>query len=145
MTSTLKGDWEGLYRRFFRSPNFVCWYNQRHREVSSKLRLLHLESLAEAKIELWMRDKEEVQLVDMVLRIRNKLEEEGGREDIPDVVVDSLESHVDTIVKTLPQDLQVVLNKDKDKRADDNKVSASPDQGSGASKDSLVQAAEEQA
>ncbi len=70
LTSTLKGDWRGLYRRFFRSPNFVGWYSQRHAEVSRKLSLLHLESLAEAKIEHWMRDKEEVQLVDMVLRIR---------------------------------------------------------------------------
>ena len=56
--------------RFLRSPNFVGWYNQRHREVSNKLALLHLESLAEAKIDLWMAGKAEVELVDMVLRIR---------------------------------------------------------------------------
>ena len=28
LTSTLKGDWTGLYKRFFKSPNFVGWYNQ---------------------------------------------------------------------------------------------------------------------
>ena len=26
LTSTVKGDWQGLYRRFFKSPNFVNWY-----------------------------------------------------------------------------------------------------------------------
>jgi hypothetical protein len=112
LTSALKGDWEGLYRRFFKSPNFVAWYNQRHREVSQKLKLLHLEALAEAKIEHWIRDKEEVQLVDMVLRIRNKLEES---QDLPvaDIVLERLSAHVETIVKTLPPDLQAVLLKAK--------------------------------
>lgn len=52
LTSNVKGDWEGLYRRFFKSPNFVSWYNQRHREVAQKLQLLHLESLAESRIEV---------------------------------------------------------------------------------------------
>ena len=68
LTSTVKGDWEGLYKRFFKSPNFVGWYSQRIKEVSQKLQLLHLESLAESRIESWMTDKEEVQMVDMVLR-----------------------------------------------------------------------------
>ena len=52
LTSNVKGDWEGLYKRFFKSPNFVSWYNQRHREVAQKLQLLHLESLAESRIEV---------------------------------------------------------------------------------------------
>lgn len=110
LTSTLKGDWESLYKRFFRCPNFVGWYNQRHREVSQKLQLLHLESLSEAKIEHWMQDKEEVQLVDMVLRIRNKLEE-SCELALPDIICERLGKHVKTIVETLPTDLQAVLNK----------------------------------
>ncbi len=52
LTSNVKGDWDGLYKRFFKSPNFVSWYNQRHREVAQKLQLLHLESLAESRIEV---------------------------------------------------------------------------------------------
>jgi len=104
----LKGDWRALYQRFFRGPNFVGWYNQRHREVTQKLRLLHLESLAEARIEHWMADKEEVQLVDMVLRIRNKLEEAG---DLPlaDVTRERLGQHVETVLAALPEDLRGVL------------------------------------
>ncbi len=68
LTSRTKGDWAALYRRFLKSPNFVGWFNARHAEVSSKLSLLHLECLSEAKIEIWMEGKAEVELVDMVLR-----------------------------------------------------------------------------
>lgn len=110
LTSRTKGDWAGLYRRFLKSPNFVGWYNQRHHEVSAKLSLLHLESLAEAKIGLWMENKAEVELVDMVLRIRAKLTEAKREElPLPDIVVERLEGHVGTIVDTLPQDLQGVI------------------------------------
>jgi len=110
LTSKTKGDWAGLYRRFLKSPNFVGWYNQRHREVSAKLSLLHLESLSEAKINLWMPGKAEVELVDMVLRIRSKLEEAKKDElPLPDIVVERLEGHIATIVATLPPDLQGVI------------------------------------
>ena len=110
LTSTVKGDWEGLYKRFFKSPNFVGWYSQRNREVSQKLQLLHLESLAESRIESWMTDKEEVQLVDMVLRIRNKLADaEKHQLPLSDLMCERLQKHVETILKTLPEDLQGVL------------------------------------
>ena len=39
LTPMVKGDWEALYKRFFKSPNFVGWFNQRHREVSQKLQV----------------------------------------------------------------------------------------------------------
>ena len=68
LTSRTKGDWAGLYRRFIKSANFVGWYSARHAEVSTKLTLLHMESLSEARIECWMEGKAEVELVDMVLR-----------------------------------------------------------------------------
>jgi len=111
LTSRLKGDWAGLYRRFLKSPNFVGWYNTRAREMCSKLTLLHLESLAEAKIGIWMTGKAEVELVDMVLRIRSKLTEASREElPLPDIVVERLEGHVRTIVDTLPADLQGVID-----------------------------------
>ena len=72
--------------------------------------VLHLESLSEAKIEIWMEGKAEVELVDMVLRIRAKLSE-ATRENLPvaDIVIERLQKHVSTIVKTLPADLQTVI------------------------------------
>ncbi|KAG8225110.1 hypothetical protein J437_LFUL004031 [Ladona fulva] len=48
LTSGTKGDWVGLYRRFFRSANFSGWFNTRYREVSQKLQILQLEALSDA-------------------------------------------------------------------------------------------------
>ncbi|XP_036064732.1 protein DENND6B isoform X2 [Onychomys torridus] len=47
LTCILKGDWLGLYRRFFKSPNFDGWYRQRHKEMAQKLEALHLEAISE--------------------------------------------------------------------------------------------------
>ena len=61
-----------------------------------------------------MKDKEEVQLVDMVLRIRNKLAEASDQKlPVPDIITEHLISHVDTILKALPPDLQLVLQSDQ--------------------------------
>ncbi|NXX11647.1 DEN6B protein, partial [Podargus strigoides] len=48
LTCVLKGDWLGLYRRFFKSPNFDGWYGQRYKEMTQKLEALHLEAICEA-------------------------------------------------------------------------------------------------
>lgn len=111
LTSRIKGDWAGLYKRFLKSPNFVGWYNSRAREMCSKLTKLHLESLSESKIDIWMAGKAEVEMVDMVLRIRSKLFE-AKRDDLalPDIVIERLQNHVKTIVDKLPEDLQSVIN-----------------------------------
>nr|XP_006242285.1 protein DENND6B isoform X1 [Rattus norvegicus] len=45
LTCILKGDWLGLYRRFFKSPHFDGWYRQRHKEMAQKLEALHLEAI----------------------------------------------------------------------------------------------------
>ena len=89
-----------------------------------------MESLAESTIETWMADKEEVQLVDMVLRIRAKLSDAVSQNmPIPDIVKERLEKHVATIVKTLPSDLQdvlhrgTILNIDKNYNASNNSES----------------------
>nr|XP_056702655.1 protein DENND6B [Euleptes europaea] len=73
LTCVIKGDWIGLYRRFFRSPNFDGWYRQRHKEMAHKLEALHLEAISEANIGTWMKHKSEVEVVDLVLKLREKL------------------------------------------------------------------------
>lgn len=45
LTCVLKGDWLGLYRRFFKSPHFDGWYRQRRKEMAQKLEALHLEAI----------------------------------------------------------------------------------------------------
>ena len=48
LTSGVKGDWEGLYKRFFRSNNFEGWYYNRQYEVNQKIQVLHMEALCQA-------------------------------------------------------------------------------------------------
>lgn len=48
LTSGTKGDWEGLYTAFLRSDNFYHWLSIRKNEINKKLRLLHLEAMADA-------------------------------------------------------------------------------------------------
>lgn len=46
LTSPLKGDWSGLYKRFFRSPNFLDWYELRYRELTQTLQHLQMQTLS---------------------------------------------------------------------------------------------------
>ncbi|XP_071081895.1 protein DENND6B-like isoform X1 [Haliotis cracherodii] len=110
LTSGTKGDWEGLYRRFFRSPNFEGWYFERQQEVNKKLQILHMDVLCSANLVDWVADKEEVEVVDLILRLREKMRFAGNNQLI--VAKDSiqkLQSHLDSIITSLPEDLQVVL------------------------------------
>ncbi|XP_067325538.1 protein DENND6B isoform X2 [Anolis sagrei] len=110
LTCLLKGDWMGLYRRFFRSPNFDGWYRQRRREMTHKLEALHLEAISEANIKAWTEDKSEAELVDMVLKLREKLDR--ARQHLLPVKEESLQQvgrSISSLVGSLPEDLQAVL------------------------------------
>lgn len=73
LTSTLKGDWSGLYRRFLKTPNFLFWLSQRVSNQRTELLLLHLETLTTVDVKTWAMGKAEVEVVDLVLKIRQKL------------------------------------------------------------------------
>lgn len=50
LTSGTKGDWAGLYMSFLKSDNFHHWFAMKKREINNKLKLVHLQALAEAVI-----------------------------------------------------------------------------------------------
>ena len=58
----------------------------------------------------WIQDKQEVEIVDLVLRIREKLSSAASN-DIPVTLdmVNKLQCHMTSIISTLPEDLQTVL------------------------------------
>lgn len=87
-------------RKFFKSPNFDGWYRRRLREMTGQLESLHLEVICQAvrrwrrnrtlhaappSLALttvwhvsqdllgWTRDKSEVEIVDLVVKLREKL------------------------------------------------------------------------
>ncbi|XP_015673393.2 protein DENND6B, partial [Protobothrops mucrosquamatus] len=110
LTCVLKGDWLGLYRRFFKSPNFDGWFRQRHREMRHKLEALHLEAIAEANVGAWMVDKSEAEAVDLVLKLREKLVQARSR-GLParEETLQRVCQHITVVVRSLPEDLQAVL------------------------------------
>uniref|UniRef100_A0A7N5K8M9 DENN domain containing 6B n=1 Tax=Ailuropoda melanoleuca TaxID=9646 RepID=A0A7N5K8M9_AILME len=110
LTCILKGDWLGLYRRFFKSPHFDGWYRQRHREMAQKLEALHLEAICEANIETWMKDKSEVEVVDLVLKLREKLVQAQGHQlPVKEATLQRAQLYIETVIGSLPKDLQAVL------------------------------------
>ncbi|KAK9400410.1 protein DENND6B [Crotalus adamanteus] len=110
LTCVLKGDWLGLYRRFFKSPNFNGWFRQRHRDMRHKLEALHLEAIAEANVRAWMVDKSEAEAVDLVLKLREKLVQARSR-GLParEETLQRVCQHITVVVRSLPEDLQAVL------------------------------------
>ncbi|KAA0721070.1 Protein DENND6B DENN domain-containing protein 6B [Triplophysa tibetana] len=112
LTSVLKGDWIGLYRRFFRSPNFDGWYRLRYREMTQKVECLHLEAICSTDLLAWTRDKSEVEIVDLILKLREKLAK-ARRHQLPvkEKHLERLEQSIQTIISSLPEDLQTVLHK----------------------------------
>jgi len=113
LTSGIKGNWVGLYKRFFRSPNFIYWYNTRYKAMNDKLQVLQLEALSEADLRHWVQGKQEVEVVDMLIKIRCRLEECKARNvKLSDSVKCALHKRMDDIVTTLPDDLRTVLRTD---------------------------------
>lgn len=111
LTSVLKGDWMGLYRKFFRSPNFDGWYRHRHKEMTQKLESLHLEVICDADLLRWTKDKSEVEIVDLVLKLREKLIKARRQQlQVKDGVLNKLDTFINSIIRTLPGDLQTVLS-----------------------------------
>uniref|UniRef100_A0A1A8HG48 DENN/MADD domain containing 6B n=1 Tax=Nothobranchius korthausae TaxID=1143690 RepID=A0A1A8HG48_9TELE len=111
LTSLLRGDWMGLYRKFFRSPNFDGWYRQRHKEMTQKLESLHLEVICDADLLGWTKDKSEVEIVDLILKLKEKLIKAGQQQlQVKDGVLDKLNTFINSMINSLPQDQQALLN-----------------------------------
>ncbi|XP_077804935.1 protein DENND6B isoform X3 [Macaca mulatta] len=98
------------HRRFFKSPHFDGWYRQRHKEMALKLEALHLEAICEANIETWMKDKSEVEVVDLVLKLREKLVRAQGHQlPVKEATLQRAQLYIETVIGSLPKDLQAVL------------------------------------
>ncbi|XP_016961809.1 protein DENND6B [Drosophila biarmipes] len=113
LTSPLKGDWKGLYRRFFRSPNFRGWYEARHRELQLTLQDLQLQALSEANLEHWAHDKQEVEIIDMILKLKQKLNLYGDKAAQLEGISGTqqqIRAQIECMKGLLPPDLKNVVN-----------------------------------
>ncbi|KAG9260206.1 protein DENND6A [Astyanax mexicanus] len=112
LTSRLKGDWIGLYRQFLKSPNFDGWFRNRRKEMTQKLEALHLEALCDEDLQLRIQKHTEVETVDLVLKLKEKLTQ-AEREQLPVRMgtLAKLQAHIDSVILSLPEDLQGILHK----------------------------------
>ncbi|XP_073835293.1 protein DENND6B [Musca autumnalis] len=122
LTSPLKGDWKGLYRRFYNSPNFRGWYESRHKELQLTLQDLQLQALSEANLEQWARDKQEVEIIDMILKLKQKLNLYndkltnessswiGSNGNTATNTRDQIRAQINCMKELLPNDLKNVVN-----------------------------------
>lgn len=122
LTSNVKGDYEGLYRRFFRSANFRGWYEMRRMEQVEKLEELHREALAKENLSKWIEGKQEVEIVDLILCIKQKLHLPVTSnstltppEPLHPVILkrelkDKLMRQLDELMTYLPDDLKMILS-----------------------------------
>ncbi|XP_019360531.1 PREDICTED: protein DENND6A isoform X1 [Gavialis gangeticus] len=112
LTSRLKGDWIGFYRHFLKSPNFDGWFRTRQKEMMQKLEALQLEALCNEDLLFWSQKHTEVETVDLVLKLKNKLLQ-ADREHLPvkPDTMQKLQMHIDSIILALPDDLQDILLK----------------------------------
>lgn len=110
LTSGVKGDWLGLYKKFVRTINFEGWWRYRQSEMNRKLQALHFEALADADLTSWIRNKPEVEVVDIILRLRDKLS--LARRKIIPVSENSIKKvnvQLESIINSVPEDLKSVF------------------------------------
>jgi len=108
MSTAVKGDWCGLYRRFCASRNFQGWYNQKRREANDKLQQLHTQALCHMDWREWSLGKQEVEVVDLILRMNDKLSAMCST-GVSGEAKRRLQHHIEEVITTLPADLQSVL------------------------------------
>ncbi|CAJ0603452.1 unnamed protein product [Cylicocyclus nassatus] len=76
LTCGIKGDWHGLYRRFVSSANFVGWLANRNKDVNAQLKAQYVEALCSADLgSKVLATKHHVEIVDLVLRVRQRIVE----------------------------------------------------------------------
>lgn len=107
LTTGIKGDWIGLYKKFYSCPNFSTWYQDRKIEIDNNLRQLHLKSI----MEIDMDSKGEVEVVDMIIFLREKLMQTNGSSSLTDENVVQLKDKLNKLIDTLPIDLQPAFEK----------------------------------
>ncbi|XP_062522247.1 protein DENND6A-like isoform X2 [Corticium candelabrum] len=111
LTTGLKGDWVGLYRRFMKSPNFYGWLRSRQSEANAKLRALYVDGICKADVLFWMRDKTEVEIVDFLLKMKSLLKSTSPEYPLSSKQHQQLISQMEAMVKRLPEDLRTLLTR----------------------------------
>lgn len=109
LTTKVRGDWYGLYKKFFQSPNFSSWYNDRKIEIDRKLWSLHMESFLDINLPQAIKNKGEVEVVDMIIFLRRRLAHAVAKSHEYQFTcsnLDQFKAKLSELIDTLPEDLR---------------------------------------
>lgn len=110
LTTKIKGDWPGLYKKFFSCPNFYSWYSERKSEIDKKLWSLHMESFLDIQLPRTIEDKTtEIEIVDMIIKIRNRLAQAMNKSHEYQFTCSNLDQFklkLSQMIEALPSDLR---------------------------------------
>ncbi|KAJ6227723.1 hypothetical protein M0813_09626 [Anaeramoeba flamelloides] len=96
-----------LYRKFIHSPTFLLWYYSKKKEVSNLFSKLYRESIFQVNSEYLIKGKNEIQLIDLTLRIFKKLETSLIVKDFE--LCDVLMNLINEIIPKIPKQYQINL------------------------------------
>lgn len=109
LTTKIKGDWLGLYKKFFSCSNFYSWYSERKSEIDRKLWTLHLESFLDIDLPQVIKSKDEVEIVDMIIYLRRRHAQAISKSQEYQFNCESLDLFREKLIElinTLPEDLR---------------------------------------
>lgn len=112
LSSSVTGDWPILYREFFkRQTNFLGWLEKKKIECRSKIYELHSVSLAEADMNAWVIDKNEIEITDLILQLKQKLSELKDKHQSK--LYYNINNQMDLLIGHLPADTQKIMKASK--------------------------------
>lgn len=80
--------------------------------MTQKLEALHLEALCEEDLQLRIQKHTEVETVDLVLKLKEKLTQaEKDQLPVKPETLPKLQVHIESIILSLPEDLQGILHR----------------------------------
>lgn len=112
LTTKVKGDWLGLYKKFFSCSNFYSWYSERKSEIDRKLWSLHMESFLDIDLPQAIKSKDEVEVVDMIIFLRRRLSQAVTKShefQFTCTSLDQFKFKLAELIHTLPEDLRSVF------------------------------------
>uniref|UniRef100_A0AC34QHB4 UDENN domain-containing protein n=1 Tax=Panagrolaimus sp. JU765 TaxID=591449 RepID=A0AC34QHB4_9BILA len=107
LAAGVKGDWEGLYRKFVETKNFAGWLKSRMEDVDQQLRDTHLEILCNTDLSREnISTREQVEIVDLVLKIRDKLKDLDVKQHEKK---QKLQSQLNSVLRSVDDELKSLL------------------------------------
>lgn len=107
LSGGIKGDIEGLYRKFVNCSNFDCWLKSRLEDVDRELRESHLEMLCNTDLSHdIISTRQQVEVVDLVLKLKDKLKDLDGKSNDKRR---KLQNQLNSVMRSVDDELKSLL------------------------------------